>query len=131
MPIKLAHMAMALEQGMNMVRHHDDDSRFNENTKDPDWLRLIGEDNLGWIVVSGDSKILKKALERQALSIANVTFFVMEGKSWLHTKLPDYVWKFFKVWPDIKENAKITVPSIFEVGGGRGLNVTCLGKTKS
>ncbi len=76
------------------MRHHDDDDpRFNENTKDPEWLRLLGEDNLGWIVVSGDSKILKKSLERQALSIANVTFFVMEGKSWLNTKLPDYVWK--------------------------------------
>jgi hypothetical protein len=131
MPIRLAHMAMALEQGMNTIRHHDDDDRFNENTKDPDWLRLLGEDNQNWIVISGDSKILKKPLEREALSVANLSFFVMEGKSWLNTKLPEYVWKFFKVWPNIKENAKITTPSIFEIGGGKGLKIVCLGKTKS
>src|ERR1019366_8918138 len=118
MPIRLAHMAQALEQGMNVVRHHDDDARFNENTKDPEWLRFLGEDNIGWIVVSGDSKILKKTLERQALSVANLTFFVMEGKSWLNTPLPEYVWKFFKTWPEIKNNAKIIHPSIFEIGGG-------------
>ena len=131
MPIRLAHMATALEQGMNTVRHHDDDPRFNENTKDPDWLRELGKDNLGWIIVSGDSKILKKPIERQALAVANLTFFVMEGKSWLNTKLPDYVWRFFKVWPDIKEEAKITIPSIFEVGGGKALNITNLGRSRA
>jgi hypothetical protein len=130
MPSPLAHAAAALEQGSNMVRHHDDDPRFNENTKDPEWLKAIGDDNLNWIVISGDSKILKKPLERQALSAANLTFFVMEGKSWLHTKLPEYVWKFFKTWPDIKDNAKIAVPSIFVVGGGKSLKISCLGKTR-
>jgi hypothetical protein len=130
-PVRLAHMAAVLEHGIHTVRYHDDDPRFKEDTKDPEWIRVIGEDGLNWIVISGDSKILKNPIERQALSTANLTFFVMGGKAWLNTSINEYVWRFFKVWPDIKNNAKIAIPSIFEVGGGKGLHITNLGRTKT
>lgn len=124
-------MAAVLEHGTNEVRHHDDDARFKEDTPDTEWVAKLGDDNRGWIVISGDTKILRNPLERNALAAANLTFFVMGGKSWLNTKLPDYVWKFFKVWPDVKENAKVAIPSIFEISGGKGLKITNLGRTKA
>jgi len=46
-------------------------------------------------------------------------------------KIPEYAWKFIKVWPDIVRTAKASAgaPKIFEVSGGHGLKIREIGKT--
>lgn len=46
-------------------------------------------------------------------------------------KIPEYAWKFIKVWPEIVKaaEASVTVPKIFEVSGGQGLKVREIGRT--
>jgi hypothetical protein len=122
MPYRLAHVTAALEVNAHTIRHHDDDPRFNKNTKDTEWLATLAKDNLPWIALSGDAHILKKAVERNALSEANLTFFVM-SKSWCNTPIYDYAWKFLKAWPKILVAADTDVAMIFEVGGGHALKV--------
>src|SRR5262249_22960455 len=110
---------------------HDYEGRFNKDTPDVEWLRALGGDNRGWVVVSGDGRILRNAAERQVLREANLTFFCM-GRPWQHMPIPEYAWKFVRVWPGIVQHAKAcaSARAIFEVSGGRGLKIRRVSKTK-
>jgi hypothetical protein len=122
MSCRLARMIQALEDH-HTSRAHDDDTRFNHQTPDTEWLAKLASDRLNWIVLSGDARILRNKVERKALREANLTFFCM-AYSWCDMELHDYVWKFMKVWPKIKECASgCDSPTIFEVSGGSGLRI--------
>ena len=126
---RLAAMVQAYE-AEHTARHLDRDDRFNEQTPDEEWLSVLGADEVPWIVVSGDGRILRNKVERQVLREANLTFFCM-SRQWGRMRFPEYAWKFIKVWPEIVRCAKdsIAVPKIFEVSGGHGLKVSQIGRT--
>ena len=113
------------------VRHHDTDTRFNPKTPDIEWMTTLAKDKSGWIVVSGDGRILRHKVERQALREAGLTFFCM-GTPWTHMPIHEYAWKFVRVWPEIVRNAgeSIDHARIFEVSGGQGLKVRLRGATQ-
>jgi len=126
---RLARMAAALEDGVHTILHLDDDERFTTTTRDTEWLATLGGDNPPWIVVTGDTHILTKTVERNALSRANLMFFVM-SHSWCKLPIDEQVWKFFKVWPDILKAARTETPTIFEVGGRNPLKVSRLERSR-
>jgi hypothetical protein len=128
MPHRLARMVDAYETD-HTVRHHDDDPRFKESTTDVEWLTALAADDPRWIIVSGDGRILKNRAERAALEEANLSCVCLT-KAWMNMAIHEFAWKFLRVWPEIAENAKVGVPSIFEVAGGRALKVTLISRTK-
>lgn len=99
---RLARMVDEFEE-YHTTRHHD--SRFENDTPDVEWLAALAADDEPWIVISGDGRILRNKVERQALREAGLTFFCM-GSSWSHMRIHEYAWKFIKVWPEIVRNAK-------------------------
>jgi hypothetical protein len=122
MPRRLAHMVDIFELD-HTVRHHDDDARFNPRTTDVEWLKGLAEDSAPWIIVSGDGRILRNAVERRALEETGFTYFCL-SKQWLHMSFrTEYAWKFIKVWPQIVSTAETTTRRIFEVGGGAALKI--------
>ena len=87
---RLAAMVDAYEVD-HTARHHDRDDRFNERTPDAEWLSVLAEDDPPW-VISGDSRILRNRVERQALREANLTFFCM-SRQWGRMPIAEYAWK--------------------------------------
>ena len=126
---RLALMVDAFEDEHTAVAH-DRDGRFRTTTPDTEWLSALAADDPPWVVVSGDGRILTRPAERQVLREANLTYFCM-SRQWSKMKIPEYAWKFIKVWPEIVKAAKvsITLPKIFEVSGGHGLKVREIGRT--
>lgn len=111
MSIRLAQMVSIFERG-HTIRHHDDDSRFDQNTGDVDWIKALYEDgDPCWIVVSEDGRILKNRAEVAALNEARLTFFCM-AKTWMGMGVHEFSWKFLKIWPDIVEAAKVSTPRV-------------------
>jgi hypothetical protein len=102
---RLARMVDAFEED-HAVRHHDHDPRFNKHTTDVEWMRALGGDGEpGWVILSGDGRILTKPAERQVLREVDLTFFCM-ANAWNHMPIHEYAWKFIKVWPDVVANAR-------------------------
>lgn len=112
------------------ARHLDDDDRFVPTTPDVEWLSALGAEEIPWIIISGDSRILRNKAERQVLREANLTFFCM-SRQWSKMAIAEYAWKFIKVWPEIVRNARdsTSLPKIFEVSGGSSLKITQSSRT--
>jgi hypothetical protein len=127
MPLRLARM-IAVWVPTHQILHHDDDLRFDPTTEDVEWIRTVGNDHPPWVVISGDSKILKRPLEREALRNANLTFFCLSDH-WPKMPINEQAWKFLKVWPDILVASDCTVPSIFRVYFGKSMKVEEVKKT--
>jgi hypothetical protein len=125
---RLAKMIDELED-IHTVRHHD--TRFKTDTPDIVWLANLAADESPSVVISGDGRILRNKVERQALREARLTFFCM-SRTWGHMKIAEYAWKFVKVWPEIVRNAQESSerPRIFEVSAGKGLKVRLRGGTQ-
>lgn len=122
MPLRLARMVSILETEHKVV-HHDDDPRFDQKTTDIEWITALKSDGKPWIVFSSDGRILKNKVELAVLRESGLTFFCL-SKQWSSMRLrEECVWKFFKVWPEIVENADITRRRVFEVSGGSSLKV--------
>src|SRR5438067_2516476 len=66
MPIRLARMVSAYE-AEHTVRHHDEDSRFNRETPDTEWIGALAADTPPWVVICADARILRNKVERAAL----------------------------------------------------------------
>jgi hypothetical protein len=115
MSFRLARMVDAFEAS-HTARAHDDDSRFNAQSPDTEWMATLAADDPPWVVISSDNRILRSKAERQALREANLTFFCM-GRPWQRMKIHEYAWKFIRVWPEIVRHAVESVgsPAIFEV----------------
>jgi hypothetical protein len=122
MPRRLARMVDILETEHQIV-HHDDDSRFNHKTTDIEWITALRGDQDPWIIVSGDGRILRNKAESAVLRESGLTFFCL-SKQWPQMPLrEEYVWKFFRIWPEIVKKADITRQRVFEVCGGSSLKV--------
>jgi hypothetical protein len=121
-PIKIARIVSAYASPEHTIRHHDEDIRFTKTTPDTEWIAVLGKDSPAWAVVSGDHRILRNKVEKNALAQAGLTFFYL-SKPWQNTAFHDYAWKFLKVWPEIVDTAAQSNSSIFEVNGGKALRV--------
>lgn len=67
------------------------------------------------IVISGDGRILRNAVERQVLRECDL-MFVHFAQSWTNIPWPEQAWKGIRVWPHIVKNVeKIRKPTVFEV----------------
>jgi hypothetical protein len=78
MSLYLARMIGELERN-HVIRHHDADPRFTCTTPDTEWISVLGKDQLTWIVLSGDGRILRNKAEFSALREAKLTFFCMSN----------------------------------------------------
>ena len=115
----LARTVAALDRDNNIL-HHDWDQRFNKRTTDIEWLTALAKDEPRWIVLSGDSSILRNKTEQLALRESKLTFFCL-SKVWTHMQIWEFSWRFIKIWPDIVETASraSSRPQIHEVAGGK------------
>ncbi|MCD8487684.1 MAG: hypothetical protein LRZ84_13365 [Desertifilum sp.] len=66
-------VASTLSQAGLTVIYHDDE--FPQNALDIEWLPQVGE--RGWIVLTKDAKIGKNAIERLAVTCANIRLFTL------------------------------------------------------
>ena len=87
----------ALDRDNNII-HHDDDQRFNKRTTDIEWLTALAKDDPRWIILSGDSSILRNKAEQLALRESKLTFFCL-SKVWTHMQIWEFSWRFIKIWP--------------------------------
>jgi len=67
--------AIAKASGCPAEIHRD---HFDVTAEDVDWLPEIGR--RGWILITKDSKIMRKESERRALLAANVRAFIFKDK---------------------------------------------------
>jgi hypothetical protein len=118
---RIARM-VAVYELEHTVRHHDDDARFDQKTTDIEWLKALGGDPDPWAIISGDGRILKNKVERQALEGTGFQFFCL-SRPWMKMKFHEQAWKFIKVWPEIVEAATTVRHRIFEISGGKSLKV--------
>lgn len=112
---RLAKMVAAYEGDRHNVCHHDE--RFDPETKDADWIRTLGQEKAGWVVISGDAAILRNKAEKAVLREANLSFFCMP-KQWFTMSFHDQAWKFIRVWPQIVSSADTKPPRIFDLQMG-------------
>ena len=119
-----ARLARMLDQfdDVHTIRHHDDDGRFTPTTPDIEWLTALGHDDPSWVVVSADGRILRNALERQALDQANLKF-VLFAPAWTRMKVHEWAWRIVRVWPEVTETVTHVRGRIFEMAGGRSYKV--------
>src|SRR5450759_5020528 len=61
-------------EGLRVVLHDDE---FEQGTPDQEWLPVVGA--RGWVVLTKDSRLRFRPLEKEALIAANVRVFVFTG----------------------------------------------------
>ena len=88
---------------------------FDRGTEDIVWMREIAKWETKPIVISGDGRILRNAVERQVLRECDL-MFVHFAQHWTNLPWEVQAWKGIKVWPDVVKNVeKILKPTVFEV----------------
>ena len=115
----LTNAVSILNHSKHLVRHITEDPRFTERTEDLVWMPNLAEDNISWIVMSGDANIIDTAQERAMLLKCRLMFFCMD-KYWMKTRIEDQTWKFFKVWSEIERHSRNPEPSLHLVRTGPG-----------
>jgi hypothetical protein len=85
------------------VRALSDD--FDPATPDTEWLRRLGEEG-GWVVISGDRRIIRNPQEHTAWLRARVITFFLE-RGW-HRGMSQFVFagRLMMRWPDLIEVAE-------------------------
>jgi hypothetical protein len=114
-PRRLARVITAFEE-THTVRHYDDDSRFERDTPDVDWIRVLAADP-PWVIVSMDRHMLTRPRERAALRESKLKFFLL-GKGWMNMSPHSQAWRLLKTWPSIVEAAFNVRADVFEVSAG-------------
>jgi hypothetical protein len=85
--------------------------KFPRDVKDPDWLRALGEEG-GWVVISGDTRIVRNAeLKREWSKACLTTFFLSAG--WGNASYWSQIGLLVRWWPSILEKARLV-----ELGSG-------------
>lgn len=88
--------------------------QFPSNTVDTVWIPALAEEK-SWIIVSGDSKIRTKPMEREAFARAGLTTFFF-AKGWMNTSFWGQAALLVRWWPKIREQAGLAVSgSFFEI----------------
>jgi predicted nuclease of predicted toxin-antitoxin system len=106
-------IADALRQAGADVRVHDD--HFSPNARDEEWLSEVGRRQ--WVVLTKDTRIRYREIERMALMNARVHAFVLTAKNLQGSEMANI---FVRALPAIQRFAtKHTPPSLrrlLEVG---------------
>jgi hypothetical protein len=89
-------------QGYPQITHPRD--KFKPHTKDPTWIRALGEEG-DWVIVSGDPRISRGRHEREAWLESGLTAFFM-AKGWMNQRLWDQAWNLVRWWPVIVDQAE-------------------------
>ncbi len=98
---KLARCLHVLVQPDHVVVHLKE--RFAANTPDEIWMRTLARED-DWVIISMDTRILRKPHEISAWREAgHTTFFLKKG--WSQLRFWDQAQKFVKFFPDIIETA--------------------------
>ncbi|MEI8379344.1 MAG: hypothetical protein WCJ09_04390 [Planctomycetota bacterium] len=123
-------MVDILETGKHHLSHHDQDSRFTQNTPDTEWIETLARDAEKPIVVSGDGRILKRPYEVKALRESGLTYFILVDH-WADLQIHEMAWKFLKVWPVILKEAAVSEPTVYTIACGSSLKVEKYGLTRT
>jgi len=96
----------------HLVRHLKES--FDPATPDIEWIKKLAEET-GWVIISGDLRISRNALEREAWKQARLTTFFL-AKAWSHHAFWDQAWRLIRWWPYITKQAGLVDPgAAFEV----------------
>jgi len=103
MPVKLARALNELQSPNHRVCHLRD--KFKQDVDDIKWLNALANDqDSPWIIVSGDMRISRNAVERKAwLDLGHIIFFLSNG--WTNIIPNDQLWKLVKIFPKIIDEA--------------------------
>lgn len=98
--------------------------KFRSDIRDEEWIHSLAEEG-GWIVISGDYKILKRKAEKLALDQAGLTVFFLK-RGWTKStslKLEQLTGKLLLRWSEIARLAESALP-------GQAFDVPLKGKIK-
>ncbi|MGH7098109.1 MAG: hypothetical protein ACREE4_10690 [Stellaceae bacterium] len=109
-----------LEPEDDQVAHLTD--RFPANTEDRAWIGALAEEG-GWVVISGDLRIYRNRLEREAWRRSRLIAFFL-APQWGKARNIEKAWRLLRWWPRIREQVGIVdAPAAFELplayGAGR------------
>jgi hypothetical protein len=91
--------------------------KFSANTPDIEWVSRLAEEG-GWIVLSHDRAMTRRAPELEALRRSGLTVFML-ARAWSSQKMWDQAAALVRWWPRILEQAELIAGgAVFEVPFG-------------
>jgi hypothetical protein len=87
---------LAKQQGYPIVHLRE---KFAPNTKDPDWIRALADEE-DWVIVSGDPRITRGKAEREAWRESRITAFFF-GHGWSSRSYWHQAEDLVRWWPKI------------------------------
>jgi hypothetical protein len=76
---------------------------FPSETKDPAWLRPLGQTDPDVIIITADPAISRSPANRAAWLESGLTIFFL--KSFADLKAGEQAWRLIKQWPEIVKHA--------------------------
>lgn len=113
--IRLARMLDAYD-AQNTIRHHDEDARFSEQTKDTFLIKTLAGDDPKPVFITADVNMWKRHPdERKALARSGLTVVFLR-KRFHHMDFHSQAVKLLGIWPEIaRETGRLRRPSAFEL----------------
>jgi len=104
------HLAHALNvllgpEGDQVIHLTD---RFPANTEDRVWMVALGDEG-GWVVISGDRRIHRNRLEREAWRRSRLVVFFL-APQWRRLRNIEIAWRRLRWWPRIDDQVRIVAP---------------------
>lgn len=110
-PLARALNALLEPEGDQVVHLTD---RFPANTEDRAWIGALTEEG-GWVVISGDLRIYRNRLEREAWRRSRLIVFFL-APQWGRVRNIEKAWRLLRWWPRIREQvAIVAAPAAFEL----------------
>jgi hypothetical protein len=100
--------------------------RNGRHSTDLEWIAHLRDDNIIWIFITGDGRVLKNKAERQALRGAGLHGFVLPPA---HQKTPlnQVAAQLVLKWPEVEAVIKLVqAPSMHEIPIGRSRKLKSL-----
>lgn len=88
--------------------------RFPRNEKDTVWISALAADGAPWYVVSIDKFKKDHRAERQAISAAGHTVYVLDSQ-WSSHPYWDKAARFIVWWPQILQHARLSSGGVYRV----------------
>jgi hypothetical protein len=102
---------------------HVKDLACGRHAPDIEWIKMLGDDNAIWTVVTGDHRILKNHAERAAFRGAGLRGFVLASgyyKIAVHQQASLLLWR----WPEMVQILGLLGgPGLFELPLGRSSRI--------
>jgi len=130
--VRTARM-LAIYEGPSghLIRHHNQDDRFNQKSDDVDIIQTLQQEDPAWVFVGGDGKILKNKVELAALAECDLTYLIF-NHVWCNKRIEETCWMMIKGWPRIAlEIERLKTHSIVELKYGSRGDVEVKGATAS